>query len=61
MDGHVGQSKDFRVTWAVQGLSSGFILLERHGRRFILAEPEAEFGSPFETLEPIAILPQKKP
>jgi hypothetical protein len=34
------------------------VLLQKRGRRFILSEPEQEFGSPFETLEPLEILPR---
>ncbi|MBI3547628.1 MAG: hypothetical protein HY078_01110 [Elusimicrobia bacterium] len=58
--GHVGSDANYEMHWAVNGLESGAVVLTKAGGRFVLAEPEAAFGSPVQTLDPIEIIPARK-
>jgi hypothetical protein len=61
VDGRCGRSSDLELAWKVRGLPSGTLRLSRRGSRFVLIEEEPEFGSSFETMEPIEILPERAP
>lgn len=59
--GRVGRSRDFEVYWKVKGLSSGAMLLHKGmGGSFTLSEPEPEFGSSLQTMEPVEIRAERK-
>ncbi|HAH07935.1 MAG TPA: hypothetical protein DCM05_15665 [Elusimicrobia bacterium] len=60
LPGHVGRSSDFDLSWAVKGLPSGRMRLSKSFGRFVLSEPEPEFGATVDTLEPIEIIPTTK-
>ena len=56
--GRVGRGRDFEVHWLVDKLPAGTMYLRKRGRSFVLSEPESEFGSGMETIEPIVIRPK---
>ena len=60
LPGHVGRSPDYDLAWTAKGLPSGRMRLSKSFGKFVLSEPEPEFGSSVEPLEPVEIVPEKK-
>jgi hypothetical protein len=60
VQGHVGRSPDYDMGWTVKDLPSGRMRLSKNFGKFVLSEPEPEFGSPVDTLEPVEIVPVLK-
>ncbi|MBI4676573.1 MAG: hypothetical protein HY748_03220 [Elusimicrobia bacterium] len=56
--GRVGRGRGFEVHWLVGNRPSGAMSLRKRGRSFVLSEPEPEFGTGLETIEPIVIRPK---
>lgn len=60
LPGRVGRSPDFDIAWAVKNLPSGQMRLRKSFGNFVLSEPEPEFGSPADSMEPLEIVPSTK-
>jgi hypothetical protein len=61
LPGRVGPGPQMELRWLVHSLPSGRMSLRKSGRRFILSEPDPEFGSTAETMEPLEIRPGSAP
>ncbi|MCX5795236.1 MAG: hypothetical protein NTY77_07075 [Elusimicrobia bacterium] len=60
LPGRVGPSPQFELRWLVDSLPSGKMSLRKRGSRFILSEPEPEFGSSADTMAPLEIQPGRE-
>ncbi|MBI5881883.1 MAG: hypothetical protein HZB91_02085 [Elusimicrobia bacterium] len=56
--GRIRLGRDFEVHWFVAGRPSGSMTLRKRFNTFVLSEPESEFGTGIETIEPIVIHPK---
>ncbi|MBI5241360.1 MAG: hypothetical protein HY926_12880 [Elusimicrobia bacterium] len=59
LPGRVGRNPVLELGWLVDGRPSGVMTLRKSGGRFVLSEPEPEFGAGEQTMAPLEINPRR--